>query len=409
MGKHLSKIGMRHLASVILVLSFFHILRNLSFFYIFILGAFFSIYSIIFLQWILSSYRRESWLIIFIFTLWCCASLNSIVYRAEYGEFGGSFFIGIARLWVSFFILLACVVLSKLSFGASFRFVAVFFALASLSFFYQLVFGPISWFAESSERAGTTRLSSLAGSLTSYGVLVGVAMLAVFAYFRGAFMIVISLILFLGCIISLQKAALANLLIVVIFVYWFKWCKFSLKSMLQIVSVVFVFFAGLFLGFDLSPYLDNAVGILKLDNKLTGDVTFLASIFDRLVHLPFKSLSFYSPSQLVFGVGVFGAAGALGYPGIPMAHNGLIEIIQVFGVLFGGLLIGIMFYCLLLAFGALIRRSSKSRDFNFASGAYIIWLTNFTFSGGGLFHPIGAAIFWLTVFFLIFNGRENNA
>ncbi|MEN1677475.1 hypothetical protein AAIH03_34515, partial [Pseudomonas aeruginosa] len=44
------------------------------------------------------------------------------------------------------------------------------------------------------------------------------------------------------------------------------------------------------------------------------------------------------------------------------------------------------------------RRKTACTELGFLCSAFIIWFVNYVFSGGGLFHPVGAALFWLVVF-----------
>ena len=80
--------------------------------------------------------------------------------------------------------------------------------------------GPIYWFAEASQRSGGDRFASLTGSLTSYGIFVGVAVLAAFMFFKGVQRALVVAMLITGAILSLQKAGLANIALGFFLAFW---------------------------------------------------------------------------------------------------------------------------------------------------------------------------------------------
>lgn len=88
------------------------------------------------------------------------------------------------------------------------------------------------------------------------------------------------------------------------------------------------------------------VGLLTSDSSVSQDVPFFESIFDRVTALPLETLSFYGSEILVLGAGVFGE-GVLGYAQYPMAHNGIVELLCIYGFIFGGL--AVLCYCCFLS------------------------------------------------------------
>ncbi|WP_416054880.1 hypothetical protein [Pseudomonas aeruginosa] len=147
-----------------------------------------------------------------------------------------------------------------------------------------------------------------------------------FIYLKGWARVVCFLLLCLGAMLSLQKAALANIVIVLFFAYW-----------LKLIKKTYLFFTFLLAGpgficiFPLQtsglavwkPCIDSIVGLLTSDSSVSQDVPFFESIFDRVTALPLETLSFYGSEILVLGAGVFGGGGVLGYAQYPMAHNGI--------------------------------------------------------------------------------------
>src|SRR5690606_15148779 len=77
-----------------------------------------------------------------------------------------------------------------------------------------IVAGPVWWFAEASQREGLTRYASLVGSLTAYGVYGSFALPIIYFLCRNKYLKVAGLIFVVaGLLVTLQKAAIANLVI----------------------------------------------------------------------------------------------------------------------------------------------------------------------------------------------------
>lgn len=386
----------RSVALVLLFVFLFHILRNLSGAYYLVLAGFCGLFFLLFIN----NWRdiKYSALGIFVIFFWTYASLVSMLWFDLYGDY----FIGVFRLWASLPLLFVAMVLARENLKAPMQLISFFFSLAALSFLWQYAFGPIEWFAEASERAGGARFASLVGSLTAYGVMVGVPALASLFYLKGWTRAVCFLLLCLGAVLSLQKAALANIVIVLFFAYW-----------LNLIKKTYLFFTFLLAGLGLSIFfladfgadsLETVhrliVGLLTSDSSVSQDVPFFESIFDRVTALPSETLSFYGSEILVLGAGVFGGGGGLGYAQYPMAHNGIVELLCIYGFIFGGLAVLLLLLLFVYSVFLLVfrRRKIACTELGFLCSAFIIWFVNYVFSGGGLFHPVGAALFWLVVF-----------
>ena len=95
------------------------------------------------------------------------------------------------------------------------RTAVVFFAIASLTLPLQFVVGPISWFAESSTRAGFDRYSTLVGSLTAMGIIVGSYMLLAQGMTSSRRWLWVSFTA-LAATASLSKSAIANVAVAAI-------------------------------------------------------------------------------------------------------------------------------------------------------------------------------------------------
>lgn len=394
-----------HAAFIVMVIYLFHVSRNLTSIYYAVLGLVLLCFSFS----VFCNAKRIKLtplvcvLFVFVILCWVYVTLISVSHSDVYG----AELVGVIRFWAAIPLLAVAAVLSRTSIEVPMRIVSVFFVFAALSYVWQYYFGAIGWFAEASERAGGDRFASLAGSLTAYGVMVGVPTLAALFFFKGLARLLIFLVLTLGALMSLQKAALANVVIAVLFSAWLgmvRWKTLMMAFFTAMLIVVFLIGSGVQeWGGNVSRQL---IGAVTFNTEISTDVSFFDSVWDRLTDLPSEALGFYM-EHIVFGAGVFGGAGALGYPHYPMPHNGLVEVISIFGVLVGGfidLLLLFMFFFSMI--GLLLRCKVVGSEVGFLYSAYAIWFINYLFSGGGLFHPVGALIFWLVVFRILALGRD---
>ncbi len=398
-------IRLRAIALFCFIIYLFHIFRNVTAAYLVFLGLSLAALAALLIQNKNSKPRNIDLAFIFFLFAWTFSSLITLLAGNEYGDPA----IGLVRFWAAFPLALICMVLSTDSSTGPARALVIFFLLAAVSFPIQYFFGEIAWFAGTSERAGGTRFASLAGSLTAYGISVGVPALASFFYFRKLQGFTIFIVLSLGALLSLQKAALANILLALAFAWWLR-CIPTKAILVSIVPIAFiiVFFAFTqdFESGQLETAFRYAQGILTSRSELSYDVSFFESIMDRVTALPYEAISYYGAGSLIVGVGAFGGGGVLGYENLPMAHNGLVELLLVFGYLVGGAIIAFMLVLFLKSTFILFNRKVVANtEIGFLSASYIIWFVNYVFSGGGIFHPIGAAVFWLLVFRIRYIGR----
>jgi hypothetical protein len=396
------------LALLCFTLYLFHIVRNLTPFYLIALAL--SLAAFVFAFGAQRNHNKAIFdvSIIFFAFAWVFASFVTFSTNINYVEPT----VGLIRFWASFPLALICLVLASNTTKRPLQILTIFFVLAALSLPLQYVVGPITWFAEASERAGGSRYASLAGSLTAYGIALGVPILASFYYYKKINGLLIFIILAIGAALSLQKAALANIVIAIIFAWWLK--LVDLKTILISLPMFFVSSAifTYIVGFN-SDQFEAAFryleGILTSQSDLSNDVFFLDSLVDRLTALPLEALKYFGTDELLLGAGVFGGAGAMGFEIIPTAHNGFVELILIFGYFVGGAIILFLLNLLVKAILVLMNRSSAANtEIGFLSSCYIIWLVNYIFSGGALFHPIGAATFWLLLFRIRFIVRTSH-
>ncbi|NMM26340.1 MAG: hypothetical protein HHJ12_03380 [Glaciimonas sp.] len=384
------------LISLLIWSIFLHLFRNLSVAYI-ALQVIIIILAVIFYYFNFNILKNDAISLIFLISLCSYVILLSIIYDDEFGDVAIGLF-RFSSLILTF--LVALIVLKSEKIDKFWIIFSQFSALCALSLYYQFIFGPIEWFAESSERAGFARYASLAGSLTVYGVLCGMAVISSFFYFRGWRRVLLIIIIVSGGFISLQKAAIANIFLAAIGIAIVERVsvKKLLKNSLLVISVgtIALWATGLY---DIASVgFKSSLGVANDD--IQTDVSLWQSALDRLVELPSIVFNFYGFNRLFWGVGVFGGSGSLGYPDLPMMHNAFGDIIAIAGI---PVFIAVLFYFLFLLFKA-------CRYFKFITYSnsqmkvsvllFFMSFLNMLFASGNFFQPVIATILWITVMYV---------
>jgi hypothetical protein len=280
----------------------------------------------------------------------------------------------------------------------------VFFAFASLTLPMQFVTGPIPWFAESSTRAGLDRYSSLMGSLTSLGIIVGGYMILT-ATQKMRTQVVLAGAMAVSAAASLSKSAIMNVAIAVVAFMWLNRRSFLRQFVLFSVGGGALYGAWVLLPAVRERVLASLESFgLKNDNPtiVNYDKSFVASAIDRLTALPlanFHALAdLHTPLVYVVGGG-YGMGSTALVPEsdsiAPMAHNQFAESITVFGFVLGSLQIFVM-----LAIARLLwKRRNLNRPLFLAIGAaYASFLLNSVFANGTIYQPASASVFYLCMF-----------
>jgi hypothetical protein len=285
------------------------------------------------------------------------------------------------------------------------RTMVTFFALASLTLPMQFVTGPVSWFPDASTRAGFERYSSLVGSLTSIGVIVGCYLLLV-QLLPGASRYIWLCLIALPAVSSLSKSAIANAALGVSMVIWLN--RRSLPKLVALVAVSLL--TGLFVVHQVpivSERLSATLSSFGLDKGSLAianyDSTAGASAWERVTSLPLANMDALHDlhSPLVYAVGGgFGMANTALVPKgditAPMAHNQFAESFSVFGMIGVGLQIFIM---AAIAFKLHKRyRADAGHLYLIILSTYGLFLVNSIFANGTIYQPASASIFFLSMF-----------
>lgn len=312
--------------------------------------------------------------------------------------------VGIFRLFPSAIAIILSFQLAKQSIDRPLLVFVLFYLLAAFSIVWQYQYGAVDFFAEASERAGGARYSSLVGSLTAYGGLVGLAILSslYLTKKKPLLALVLLVILSIGAFLSLQKSSIVSVIISICFAFWIR--LISLDSINK--NIMLLLIVGLLLFFVFDAYVpesrafDYMQGFFTSDSSLTADTGFLDSIYERIVDLPVAAVEYHGLENITFGVGVYGGSGGLGYPELPMAHNGLVENILVAGI-FGLMLDLYIIGCFLFSFKILLKRKA-SQELLFLCACIMLWTPSYILTGGGLYQPVSAVFIWLVLFRFLF-------
>ena len=289
----------------------------------------------------------------------------------------------------------------------------IFFVIAccigSLSMMLQQFVGGINMLGHygAPRFMGLHTYPSTLGNITIYGSVVGLAILITLMNDKIKFFFksIIFSILFLGVFLTMQKSALVNLVIVLIFISIFNF-KNTLKILglsIILMSIVFIIFPEIIT--NIFSLITNTFGIR------IGGVTragIYLPIFDLFMDRQFEW--FNEPKSFIeflFGWGLPGGSDALGYtfitqPGffaIGTTHNQYLDLFQI-----GGIFLILIFLAFLIFVNLelisrwIINKDETSKVFFLCN---IIFAINCTVANGILFHPIASFIFWISVCYVL--------
>jgi len=311
----------------------------------------------------------------------------------SYGE--ESYFLAFFRYFymIPFFFLAVFCVRNANIISSVFGVYVFFIFLSALSIFYQLIYGPIPWLPEASVRDGLVRYSSLVGSLTGYGVYFVFALpVLVFLFRNGILKFFIILVVVFAGLVSLQKAAVVNLFLLCMLFVVFEKGRLRFLILMSAPLVLCLFFVAYF--YDVTYVVSTIDNVLRIGGGSKADVSVVESVADRLWELPSVLYEFHGAQGLLFGVGMVGGSGTLGFPEYPMSHNGLFDLLFIGGL--GNLLAFLLLYgfCLSRVCMAMQRPSQEGLVARCCFYMLILFLVNFLFAGVLYFHPYGAVIFY---------------
>ena len=192
-------------------------------------------------------------------------------------------------------------------------------------------------------------------------------------------------IIIIGDVVSLQKASVINLIILLIFYFLrsFKRGKIKFITYFLIGIIAFVIFFFSIRDTALGKYIDATINFsISSSNQDGGDST-TKDLIQRLTTLPYTAyinneVQWY---HLLFGKGLPMYAGTVGLTNYSMCHNNYITMIFSGGILY---LIG--FLSLFI--------SKITKGTNFEKMVCLIYFINMTIGGAEFFQPVmGVFIF----------------
>lgn len=272
-------------------------------------------------------------------------------------------------------------------------------AVGSLTLPYQLLFGEITWFAESSSRAGFARYASLFGNLTAIGMVaaIGIVTTLFLEKINRLLKLILLTCLFIGLALSLQKAAVANLVLAIGLSL-----VFADRERRRKIAKIFVGGALIIsIGLSFLPEIKNialaTIQNFRFDENIVQneDDTVGVSIMRRTIDLPYDAITAYGYEYLLTGVGVIGSAGTLGFPEAPSTHNSFSD-----SILTGGVLNLTVMLCLLYLMGREVMRPIphvsvlSNNQYACARAVYCLIVLNLPFVSGILFQPNSALLFY---------------
>jgi len=268
----------------------------------------------------------------------------------------------------------------------------------ALSMFYQVFFGPVSWFPDASERDGLIRYSSILGNLTILGVAGAFSLPAIYFLINSRILKVFFLVFIgTGMLLTLQKAAVANILIFLTIIIFEELREKNLKKILYAVSVI-LFFSGFVIYFEFDYIVSSVNNLLRVNDEfLYTDVSFYQSVVDRIWNLPSKLFLEYGMEGMIFGVGLIGGGGVLGFEDLPMAHNVFFEFLFIGGILY------LIAFCFLVCISVnnFFKAKHEIKPFlslyNAAFYILIIFLINLPFSSGIQYQPVSGSLLYCLI------------
>lgn len=318
---------------------------------------------------------------------------------------------GTPRLFITplMCLILSMYVKNESDFKLLIKIFIVITLISCFTVFYQINYGKISWFTGRGFRGGLERYSSLQGSLTILGITSVQALnLIIFSNYKKIIKFISSFICLLGAIFSLQKAAVASILVVIIFI--FINTKNKIRYSLSFFSVIYLLViliktlpSSNVISLYLNAILLNSIGfeISSTANVISDSPPIsLEIIMDRIleyIYPYFNNYGFYNIS--IFGIGLKGGGSGMGVLG-DQPHNSLYDLYLMGGIIFfiiGLLLVGysIIFF--------LKKKSYLTKLFLYNN---IMFLINIPFTSAGFFHPNISFIFWVSISYIIYDSKK---
>jgi len=408
-----------YIAQVLTVLVLFPAFRNLSsiYFLITILLIF-----IVLLEFIKNPHKEGFHMKIFYFFL--VYSIFVIFWSGIYMQ-SLAFLPGVPRLLLMLIMALIFIITLKTEKQVTsiLKIILFCYIIAAISIIYQIIFGPISWFASPHRRAGLDRYASILGSLTIFGAVAGYPLIILYSklpLIKSIFLkLVFIFIIFLSAFFSLSKAAIAMLALSMIVFITFDGARFirqTKPSNFVIYSLVIVL--GVFIVGQIPEIYSYYNAIVTQTIGHNSFLTDYSGVMDspsinidhlirRLTHWTSGMIIEYGNIVYFLGVGLQGGAGVMGMnPDIGVygsAHNSLGDLFFMGGLPYLLIFIIMYFFVQLTLF--------MNREIPLAKVLFmlnILFFANLLVASGSIFQPAISVCFWLSLAYSNILNKNNN-
>jgi len=326
-----------------------------------------------------------------------------------------AFIPGIPRLFLvpAVVFLLFSLTESREETVALLRLLVICYVIAALSIIYQVIYGSISWFALSHMRGLLERHSSILGSLTIYGTVVGYPLVMLYSNLSIPKNILLK-ILFIIIIMAAGFASLSKAAVVMIFLSVLLFILFDIKSIYQRINIKnllwFSFTVAIFGIFILNNSLiESHYNVIVTQtigsNSFLSDGTNVsidspsvsyASINKRLTHWTLEMLELYGNISYFFGIGLQGGAGVMGMnPETSVyasSHNSFGDLFFMGGSLYLIIFLILYFYTQLVLF-----KNFNDELCKLFFILNLLFFANLIVTSGSIFHPAISFPFWISI------------
>jgi hypothetical protein len=390
------------LLSLFVVLVLFTALRNLSSVYYVILFFFILIFGLTNLTKFFT-FRRQA-LVFYAFLYFSFfVVIWSFLYQRSLEPL-----IGIPRLLLMpmIAVMFSRILNTREDFSKVLRIILLCYVVGAFTLIYQFFFGAITWFAEATGRSGLIRYSSILGSLTIFGAIVGYIIILLFSKYNLVqsqnLKVLFALITILAAAISLQKTAI--LFLIISFGLLFLSNIFFYKKVISLKfifgTIVFILLLAVTISLNdtirkyfLSAFTIALGGIPFVDtsNVLNDTLGFWGDFNHRLLGFTLQAIDYYGLTSIFFGVGLKGGAGIMGMDGIS-PHNALGDLFMMGGPIYLFIFLTLLWRVQIFLF---------KRRANFFDGTLfllnLIFMVNLPVTAGTIFQPSLSIIFWVSV------------
>lgn len=281
------------------------------------------------------------------------------------------------------------------------------FTLGALSLIYQMVYGDLSWTAESRMRGYFIRYSSILGSLTVFGSAVGYLFILIYKdnnFIENSLLKVIMLLLIVFALaLSLTKSGVGLIIVAIILLLLFSETKKVFKIIFSLFSIIFLIYIISQFSDTFNNYI-NALLKLSFGNDYMIDKSVIVAtdsptlnfeqFFKRLTYWISSGINLYGNDVFFFGVGVQGGAGIMGLPGIS-SHNSYGDLLFMGGPLY--LAVFILLYLTVIISNINNIHYGLNSTFLILN---ILYLLNFLFISGSVYQPAISILFYVSIAYL---------